>query len=433
MTFIGFASAKGAPGVTTLSLLSAALWPRTCVLADADVAGGDIAYQMPLEDGRAVSTDRGLMSLMPLARKHLDPGMVPEHTQRLMGGTELLAGMPEPEQARAVENLWPAVGTAFSGLTSHDVLADLGALTPASPHLGLAREADALVFVLRPRPAQVLQTRARLLKLRDLLPGATPRFGVVVVAPHREARDAQNAAAMLGEDVLRFTDYLGHLALDPVGASMFDGKILNRPERTLLVRSGVPVIEQVAALGGVRLDPGAVAAALGTPVKPTRRSRRGKKGAPDTPAAEAPSAVPDSTPPRNPTADTPAPGTPAPGTPGPPAATPASPAPSQAPPAPAAPPQRPPAPVRGTAPGPDPAPGTPPQGPTSPQGPTPPQGPNPPQGPTPPQGPNPQQGPPAPPGNPPAARPDPTPDPTPDTDPDTPTRPLTRRDLRGRR
>lgn len=306
MTFIAFASAKGSPGVTTLSLLTAALWPRTSILADADVTGGDIAYQMIGESGQPLNTDRGLMSLLPIARKSLDAAVVPQHAQTLLGGIDLLAGLPEPEQAQAVEKLWPTIGRAFATLTSHDVLADLGSLRMSSPHLQLAREAEALVFVMRPRSTQVMHMRSRLQKLRDAMPGATPRFGIVVVAPQSDRRNAEAAVASLGEDVLRFTDYLGHVAVDPKGASMFEGQVLNRPERTVLVRSAVPVIENIAALAGITLDAGQVAAALGgkpaKPLpgapKPSRKQRRGSS------APEAPAGTPGHS--------TPGPGAPAP-------------------------------------------------------------------------------------------------------------------------
>jgi hypothetical protein len=279
MTLISLASAKGAPGTTTLALLTAALWPRTSFLVDADIRGGDLAYRMPLEAGGPVDPDRGLMSLMPLARKELAPQVIAGHAQTLLGGTELIAGLFEPEQATAVQQLWPPIGAALARVTTHDAIADLGSLWATAPHLPLVRESAALVFVMRPRPADVIHTRRRLTRLRSALPGATPRFGVVVVAEEREARDAEGAFAALGEEVHRYAEYLGHLAFDPKGVGMFEGQVINRPERTVLVRSGLPIVERIAQLAGIRIDRSEMVAAGAIPEhREPRRRRRSKRG-----------------------------------------------------------------------------------------------------------------------------------------------------------
>ncbi|GAA4283240.1 hypothetical protein GCM10022261_07710 [Brevibacterium daeguense] len=287
MTLISLASAKGAPGTTTLALLAAALWPRTSFLVDADIRGGDLAYRMPLEVGGPVDPDRGLMSLMPLARKELPPQVIAEHAQTLLGGTELIAGLFEPEQATAVQQLWPSIGRGFAQVTTHDVIADLGSLWASATHLPLAKESAALVFVMRPRPADVIHTRRRLAKLRSALPAATPRFGVVVVAEERDARDAEGAFAALGEDVHRHTEYLGHLALDPKGVGMFEGQVINRPERTVLVRSGLPIVERIAQLADIRIDRAEMVAAGAIPEQrePRRRRRPRRSGQPEDASA----------------------------------------------------------------------------------------------------------------------------------------------------
>lgn len=273
MTIVSLAAAKGAPGTTTLALLASALWPRTSLLVDADVRGGDIASLLPLEAGGPVNPERGLMSLMPLARRSLEPENIPSHAQTLLGGTELIAGLSEPEQAEAVARLWPVVAGALAGVRTHDVIADLGTLRSSSPHLSIARESSALVFVMRPRPADVIHTRNRLLRLGSELAGRGPQIGVVVVAEQGRGREAESAYASLGPDVHRTTTYLGHLPLDRSGVEMFEGRVINRPERTLLVRSGMPIIEQIAQLAQIRISPEEIAAA-GQSVPTSRKSAR---------------------------------------------------------------------------------------------------------------------------------------------------------------
>ena len=276
MALVSLASVKGSPGATTLALLTAALWPRTAFLVDADIRGGDISYRMPLDAGGPVDPDRGLLSLLPLARKEISPDAVGEHAQTILGGTEFIAGLSEPEQAQAVQQLWPALGQAFTRLTSHDVIADLGSVWSGAPHFPLLRESAALVLVLRPRPSDVLHLRRRILRLQAASPASGPAIGVVVVAPARDSADARSAYAALGEDVLRTTEFLGHLALDPKGVGMFEGSVINRPERAELVRSGMPIVEAIARTAGIRIDRQQMIDAGAIPASPRRTGRKNR-------------------------------------------------------------------------------------------------------------------------------------------------------------
>jgi cellulose biosynthesis protein BcsQ len=73
MALVTVMSAKGAPGATTTAMLLAALWPQDTLLVDADPSGGDVALRLPRLDGRALDRDRGLLSLLPLARRGVTP------------------------------------------------------------------------------------------------------------------------------------------------------------------------------------------------------------------------------------------------------------------------------------------------------------------------------------------------------------------------
>lgn len=79
MALVAFVSAKGSPGATTTALLCAALWPSPVLLVDADTEGGDVALRLRREDGAPVDRSRGLLSLLPLARREMQPSTLPEH------------------------------------------------------------------------------------------------------------------------------------------------------------------------------------------------------------------------------------------------------------------------------------------------------------------------------------------------------------------
>ena len=256
MGLVSFLSAKGAPGATTAALLHAALWPRDVVLVDADPQGGDVSLVLPREDGQPVDRQRGLLSLLPLARRELSGHVLLEHTQTLAGGIPLVAGLNGPEQAAAVGPLWQTLAGAFSSLPGADVLVDCGRVSSTSVHLPLLAHSDVVVAVLRADVPGVVHTRDRLAALREHLVGPygrRPRVGVLVVAGEKDRRDVDGARALVERD-LEGVEFLGHLVHDPEGARVFRGETVSRPDRTMLVRSGRPVVQNVAALVPGALD-----------------------------------------------------------------------------------------------------------------------------------------------------------------------------------
>ena len=257
---ISFVSAKGAPGTTTTALLAAALWPRDVVLVDADPYGGDVALRIPRADGRPVDLQRGLLSLLPLARRELSGQVLHEHAQTLLGGIPLIAGLSGVEQATAVGPLWDTLARTFASLPGADVLVDCGRCDSSSVHLPLLQHSDVVVFVLRPDVSGFVHTRDRLTGLSPVMIGPAghqPQVGIVVVAAERQQRDVDAARLMLERD-LPGVSFFGHVAYDPDGARMFAGVPVSRPQRTLLVRSGQPV---VTVLAGTMAPPRAAAPA----------------------------------------------------------------------------------------------------------------------------------------------------------------------------
>lgn len=257
MGVVAFLSAKGAPGTTTTALLAAALWPGPVLLVDADTEGGDVALRLRRADDAPVDRSRGLLSLLPLARRELQPAVLPEHAQVLRGGVEAVAGLAGPGQAGAAGHLWTNLAEALARTADRDVLVDCGRVSPQSPHLPVLQRADLVVCVVRPDVSGVVHARERLAALTPLLvapDGSRPRVGVVLVAERPRGRDAEGAAGVLARD-LSGTEVLGRLAHDPQGAGVLEGFEVPRPERTLLVRSGREVVESlVAALERARAE-----------------------------------------------------------------------------------------------------------------------------------------------------------------------------------
>jgi MinD-like ATPase involved in chromosome partitioning or flagellar assembly len=246
MALVTVLSAKGAPGATTTAMLLASLWPRPTVLVDADPAGGDIALRLPRYDGRPLDPQRGLLSLLPSARRGVPPELVHDHTQTALGGQPVLAGLSGPEQSLAVGPLWGGLADAFAGLAGADVVVDAGQVHAHSPHLALVDRSDLVVWVLRPTAWSALHTRRRLEGLADHLADSPTRVVVVPVASPDQRGDVVAATTTVLGD---WTWVTAHepVALDPKAVVMFEGGEVFRPERTLLARSGRVLAESLYA------------------------------------------------------------------------------------------------------------------------------------------------------------------------------------------
>jgi len=273
MALISIMSAKGAPGATTTSMLLANLWPAPSLLVDADPLGGDVALRLPGEHA-PLDANRGLMSLLPSARRGLEPQTVMAHAQTALGGQQLLAGLPGPEQAVAAAPLWASLAQAFARIPGIDVFADVGQVSSRSNHLAMLESSAALLCVYRPRAWSAIHTRHRLEGLEEQLRDRQIRVGIVCVASTAESHDVSAAAASITAGLPWVTDY-GVIARDDATVVIYEGGEVFRPERSLLARSGHTVARRLYAdLAPVAAAPGSDAVDV-----PARGSRRGRRRA----------------------------------------------------------------------------------------------------------------------------------------------------------
>ncbi|GAA4621776.1 hypothetical protein GCM10023196_011400 [Actinoallomurus vinaceus] len=278
MALIVLAADKGAPGVTTAAVAIAAVWPRPVLLAECDQAGGDLVYRLPGEDGGMLNPARGMLSLAATARRGLRTEQVWEHTQRLVGGLDVLAGLANAEQAHGLTWLWGPLGRAFAGLTVPgppgegaapgmappvnggppptvppgavpvDVVADCGRLGAGSAVTDLLREASTIVLFTRATLEHVAHLRERINALASELGGhAAPPIGVVVVADPREYRTSLTEVGRIISNAKLPASVLGGFALDPKGAEMLRGRWGGRLDRSLLIRSARQIAGGLAA------------------------------------------------------------------------------------------------------------------------------------------------------------------------------------------
>ncbi|WP_235557943.1 hypothetical protein [Sphaerimonospora mesophila] len=266
MALIVLAADKGAPGVTTAATALGAVWPRPVLLAECDPSGGDLAYRLPGEDGGVLNPGRGLLSLGAVARRGLRADLIFEHTQRLVGGLDVLTGLTNAEQAAGLTWLWGPLGRSLAALPGADVLADCGRLGPHPQMNDLIAEADEVVLFTRASLDHVAHLRERLTLL------GRPACVVVIADPRAYRASIEEVRRIVsGWDV----KLVGGLAHDPKGAELLRGQWGGRLDRSLLIRTARDLagrlVAQLAAEAAANAAPGGQGRTAGAPVPAPRR------------------------------------------------------------------------------------------------------------------------------------------------------------------
>lgn len=250
MGLVALASAKGSPGVTTTTLALGALWPRPVIVAECDASGADVPLRMENAAGGVLDPGRGLLSLAAAGRKGLRSELVLAHTQRVIGGLDVLVGPRVAEQAAGMTNFWPLLGAALDALPGRDVLADCGRIGATSPQTSVLRAARLLILVCTVEPSSVVHLRERLTTLAGSLDPGSPVGTPIAVAVVADPK-AREAVAQVRETLER-TEVpmreIWHLAYDERGAGFFKGRVIGRADKTPLVRSARTVTNDAAAV-----------------------------------------------------------------------------------------------------------------------------------------------------------------------------------------
>jgi hypothetical protein len=209
MSRVALCSAKGSPGVTTLSCVMGAVWPaeRVVVVAECDPSGGDLAGRFGL------SSRLGMTSLILTERQ----GMVefPDHaahTQCLPGGMDVLVAPSGADSAMALDH---ELGMSSSGIVSGDcdLLADCGRLLPgAIGQERVIRDSDHTLLLVRADVNGIAHARWAASRIGELDPGAV---SVVIIGASEFT--SEEVAEALGLDVF------GVVPFDPRAAEMACG------------------------------------------------------------------------------------------------------------------------------------------------------------------------------------------------------------------
>jgi hypothetical protein len=217
MAVVAFASAKGAPGVTTSVLALAFAWLRPVLVVEADMTGSSSVLSGFLRGGTDHS--RGLVGLSVSARQHgfTDDGLW-EQCLRLGEERYLLPGLADPGQAAALTSAWGPMSSVLADLEAAgvDVLVDAGRLGTAHAPMPLLRAADSVVLVTGTRLPDVYAVSRRVPGLRADLAAHGHAEGLCALTVG-EGRPYTNREI---ETSLGIT-VLGSIAWDPLSADVY--------------------------------------------------------------------------------------------------------------------------------------------------------------------------------------------------------------------
>lgn len=253
MALVCVGSVRAAPGVTTMAVAIAAVWPRAVVLVEADPDGGVLALRYGL------SRHPGLTDLAATLREPPSIEALLRSAQAVPGSDLPVVVGPESGSVatHVLTDAAASLGNWCADIDGMDVVVDCGRLGPRSPAVPLLGAAAEVLVVARPRADELY---AAVHRMADLRLGSRTELVLVGEHPYR----GSDVGAQFGVRVA------GAVADDPRTARMVQtGRGSVRAlRRSLLVRSVQSLVDELAPRLGV---PAAGGEAM--PDRPDRRSR----------------------------------------------------------------------------------------------------------------------------------------------------------------
>ncbi|WP_299960141.1 hypothetical protein [uncultured Modestobacter sp.] len=206
------ASGKAAPGVTTSTWALALTWPRPLLVADCDLAGGDMVPGMLA--GR-LGVDRGLLSWSASARHDLPvaaaAALLAEHAVQVPERPQvsLIPGLATSTQGGSFTNrAWGRLAAALEespASLGRDALVDAGRLVSDRGCWPVLRAADRVLLTVRPSVRSVHAAQDAAQRLRQELGDLAAVSALVVGAGPYSAGEVAKAldlplAGVLPED-----------------------------------------------------------------------------------------------------------------------------------------------------------------------------------------------------------------------------------------
>jgi len=183
MSVIVAVSAHGSPGVTTCMEILAAVAPTETLLVEASGGGGSLAprHTLPL--------DPGMSGLSEALRRREHPDIL-DYSQRLPTGVPFVGLSPSVSAAQAQLKASSAELGSFLKSVQAEVLVDAGVMLPGMPSEPLLKDADQVLWFVRPLREEVAHLAARLKEL--------PSHAAQVVTVGTNPYSSDEIAAVVG-------------------------------------------------------------------------------------------------------------------------------------------------------------------------------------------------------------------------------------------
>jgi hypothetical protein len=258
MAVIALTSARGAPGVTTTTLALALVWPRPCLLLEADVAGSSSILAGYLRG--SVRHRKGLVDLAVAHRRgDLVDGLHRASVPLVGSQARLVAGLTGPAQAGTMGPVWEPIAAVLRGLgsTGTDVLIDAGRVGAVGGPTALLRHADIALLTTRSTLPAIAATRARATVMRgDLATDGTGEDALwLLLVGEGQPYSAREIGDAVGVPVA------ATIAWDPVGAEVFSlgadpGRRFESSGLVRTARAAMSALGELTTTRRERLSPG---------------------------------------------------------------------------------------------------------------------------------------------------------------------------------
>jgi hypothetical protein len=246
-------SDKGSPGVTTLATALGLVWPGVRMVVEADPSGSDLAFRLRPEDREGPSflpADPSMASLATAARLSgagsaatVDLGRFSQATSL---GLPVIVGMHSRTRFQALRHTWPSVAAVLTSSPGTAVV-DLGRFESTMPTAPVAMASTTMLLVSRFDVESLARLREKVGELAAALgpgPDGGVRIGVVVSAPAKNRKAAEEQTATLLDHVGSPVPLLGSVAWDPRAATaLWAGTVTRRLAGSDLIRSARDVTE----------------------------------------------------------------------------------------------------------------------------------------------------------------------------------------------
>ncbi len=263
--FTVLTSGKAAPGVTTSVWALTLAWPRPLLVADCDLAGGDMAPG--LLAGRT-SADRGLLSWSAAARRGIPAGtaatMFAEHAAEIPEQADawLIPGFTNATQGHSfTEDTWQRLADALQATPSvlgRDVLVDTGRLIGERGNWPVMHAADRILLAVRPSVRSVHAAQDATTRLRHELGDLNKVTALVIGDGPYSASEVASALHMPLAGILPYDRDAASVLSD--GASVAIRKPLRR---SALLKAAAELAQQLTTAAQLELPAEAVATVCG--------------------------------------------------------------------------------------------------------------------------------------------------------------------------